>query len=103
VLLVEPPGARAVASDHRQELAQVLAVAMLDHGLGSVLERPAVVGEPDAQVDVAGGADPLREPARLLEGLAADGEVPGRRRPAALGVEPPARAADQLSLRTGGL
>ena len=62
--LVEPARTGAVAGDHRQERAQVLAMVVLDPGLGALLERPPRLAHAPAEVDVAGRADPLGEPAR---------------------------------------
>ena len=89
--LVEPAGAGPVAGDHRQERAQVLSVAMLDQRLGSLLEHPPGAVQPPAEVDVAGRADPLGEPAEGLERRTPHEQVARRR-------GHPGRAVDPLRL-----
>ncbi len=86
VALVQPSRAGAVAGDHRQKRDQVLAVMVGDPCLWPLLERPAAVVHPPAEVDVAGRADPFGEPPELVERPPPHEQVARRRRHAARAV-----------------
>ncbi len=77
IAAVEPGAARGVAAALAFERPEGLHVAVLDRRLGAVLQGPAGVLDPPADLDVGSGAQSLVEAADGVEGAAAQQQVRG--------------------------